>query len=278
MWALVNITKMNSIVNVEGSDPNSISLKTNTHEWKRKFLSVVEGGNLVDELQECFTSLGSLDSRLRVEDPNAAWSITKQIAENRGNFILETLHNGHEKCVLELLDNQDPDMTSLKNQGYFTSHFLQDFEAVRCMVKNHCTFGEPEICSRQKDGEDELDQTLTTLNRYMALVNPIYISACFLEKPESVPDPVYRSCELSKELKEVAERYYEFTNEYSALRKRCSEFGVAVLEECRKMEPDIRCVLETGKGKIRNKLDILYLAIVNEDKTVSPCFVKCIFT
>ena len=236
--------------------------------WKRRFLTVFEQGDDIAKLQQCLADLPPCSSRFDASDEHAA--------TNKGNFVLHTLHNSKEKCVLDFLGGRDQGqdtVASLKSLGYFTTSFLRDVRAVRCLVREQCFFGPPDGNSGGGgQGDDDLDEALISLNRYMALADPIYLSTCYLEADptEEVVDPIKRSFQLRNELLAVAEKEYEFKREYMKLCERCNNFTVEVLEECRKLEPEIRCVLESAgaTGSHNDSLDILHLAILNENKQV----------
>ena len=156
--------------------------------WKREFLLVVGQGNETESLRRCLETLPSLSSRFNDEsDENAE--------TNRGNFILETLHNFNAKKVRRLLSDQSAEKTgvvaSLKEEGFFTPFFLADAQAVR-LVRSRCRFELPEkLCKAdEQQHRDRLDVVLTSLNRYLALANPFYISASFLVGFARTDDPI----------------------------------------------------------------------------------------
>ena len=233
-------------------------------EWKRGFLAVVQGGNHVEKLQQCFVALPSCSAQFSDDADEAAKT-------NRGTFILKTLHNSNELCVREFLFSQgeaEDVVCALKTQGYFTPYFLRDIQAVRCMVQNKCTFPRPGK-GRAKEENDTLDSALTALNSYVAIADPIYIAECFLNDVGDITDPLQRAFELGRELSIVSRIEYEFKSEYKKLSERCNKFAVDILENC-SMEPDIRCVLESGSEITRNEtLDILHLAVLNDNVQVS---------
>ena len=238
-------------------------------EWKVKFLSAVEDSqNNTTKLEECLASLDSLDDRFKLDARDD--KSEDEIARNRGNFVLETLDNGKAKLVREYLDIPGRITTGaacLKDQGYYTPHFLNNVEAVRCMARYRCKIGK---AAAYQKGNGIYD-AFARISRYTALVDPVYIAAGHMEKLDAGSDPMLRAFELQWELKKVSRKEFEFRDEYSALRDVCGKFGVALLDQCDGTDPDVRCLLESANGeKEDQRLDVLYLALLNHDTKV--CF------
>ena len=193
------------------------------------------------------------------------------LSTEAGDRILEALANSKHTFARGFLRSENPHESAakLRTLGYFTPSFVGDPELVRCMIRNGFRFDEPDPSLSGID-QFRMDGQLKILNRYLAISDPVYISALFLE--DTTEAPVVRLFHLERTLRDFAAKDHEFTTEYDALRRRCEEFGVSLLDQCRDKH-EVQCTLDSAVGKECNQgrtfpLDILHQAIIDGNAEV----------
>ena len=261
--------------------------------WKDKFKAAIKK-NEPSEIRDCLSELQQLPSsdsttvsqrapaegghgtiELEVIEDGAGTLITNGTLQNqRDERILDALGNSKETFARRFLRSENPheSASNLRALGYFTPSFVGDPELVRCMIRNGFRFGEPDPSLSGID-QFRMEGQLKMLNRYLAMSDPVYVSALFLEDRTRTEAPVARLWQLERTFREFAAKDYEFTSEYDALRRRCEEFGVALLDQCRDKH-EVRCILDSTVGRADNgrrtafPLDMLHQAIIDQNAEV----------
>ena len=259
--------------------------------WQDKFKSAI-AKNEPDEIQNCLSELQQIPgshtvpecppaeeerATIEIRDGTGTSSRTAILPTQGEDGIFEALSNSKEPFVRHFLRSENPreSAANLRSLGYFTPCFVGDPELVRCMIQNGFRFHEPDtsLC--------DIDQFCTEgqlqlLNRYLAISDPVYLSACFLEDT-TAEDPVVRLFQLRRTFQYFAAKNYEFASEYDALRRRCELFGVALLDQCRNKH-EVRCILDSAVGREDNEagptfsMDLLHEAIIDGNDEVCSRF------
>ena len=255
--------------------------------WEKKFKSAVRGNN-TGEIKKCLSVLKlqlpgsekSVESSAATEhwielkargDGGGTGRNSSIVTKGRGDRILDALGNSKETFARNFLrsENRHESAARLRTLGYFTPSFVGDFELVRCMIRSGFRFDEPDPSLSGID-QFRMEGQLKMLNRYLAISDPVYISALFLG--DWIDSPVVKCFHLERTFRDLAAKDYEFTTEYDALRRRCKQFGVALLDQCREKR-DIKFVLNSlvrreGNEGRTTPLDMLDQAIMNGNDEV----------
>ena len=267
--------------------------------WQEKFKLAIEK-NEPNEIRDCLSELKQIRGNDTVPErqPSEGERDTFELDVIRdgtrsangilrtqgGDGILEALSNSKETFARHFLRSENPreSAANLRGLGYFTPSFVGNSELVRCMIRNGFRFHEPDTSLCDIDDQFAVEGQLHLLNRYLAISDPVYLSACFLEDTTEAEDPVVRLFQLGRTFRYFAAKDYEFASEYDALRQRCKQFGVALLDQCRNKR-EIRCTLDSAVGREDNAgstfpLNMLHQAIIDGNDEVCSCFCVNPFT
>ena len=263
-------------------------MKGRVHIWKDKFKAAI-GKNEPNEIRNCLCGLQQLPSsdtvsqsapeerghdtiQLEVIEDGRTRITNGTLPTEGGDRILEALANSKETFARNFLRSENPheSAANLRTLGYFTPSFVGNPELVRCMIRSGFRFDEPDPSLSGID-QFRMEGQLKMLNRYLAISDPVYISALFLE--DRTEAPVARLWQLESTFRDFAAKDYEFTSEYDALRRRCEEFGVSLLDQCRDKH-EVQCTLDSAVGREDNAagptfpLDMLHQAIIDGNDEV----------
>ena len=268
--------------------------------WEDKFKAAIKK-NERNEIRNCLSELHQLPSsdtvsqsapeegehdKIELEMIKDGARITNgTLSTEAGDRILEALANSKHTFARGFLRSENPheSAANLRALGYFTPSFVRDPELVRCMIRSGFRFDEPDPSLSGID-QFRMDGQLKILNRYLVISDPVYVSALFLE--DRTEAPVARLWQLERTFRDFAAKDYEFTSEYDALRRRCEEFGVSLLDQCRDKH-EVHCILDSAVGREDNgrrtafPLNMLHQAIIGhnaEVRVVAPISVSNLYS